>query len=181
MNHPCGCGCQGSFVPADSNWTLGMHSDGSCAARRACARQTAPACETPCEAAAQKAAAEPCARTPVMPAMVGIGMQTTGGLYEPMPALKAGTLWAALHKPMNGYHPHGGLCADDQQALAFCAWELRLYLDTHPDDQEALGLLEQLDGAMNANYATTFLGSDCTAWTWNDGPWPWEYAANRCE
>ncbi len=80
-----------------------------------------------------------------------------------------------------------------EYALSFAAWELRLYLDTHPNDEKALAAYKQLCAAE---------GSACTyacntpqgrmqnqpmngvktcgekTWTWINGPWPWEYEAN---
>lgn len=64
----------------------------------------------------------------------------------------------------------------------FAAWDLRLYLDTHPDDCQALAMFAQM-------YAEQ--GGDCYAfrgikpcdwengvWHHLDGPWPWEPEAN---
>lgn len=167
------------FVPVEGNWNLGMNNDCGCTTRRTTAQQC-PAAPRETACAEQPAARQSTATA--VPAMVTIDMQRLGEFYEPQAALKAGTLYPELHKPMNGYHPCGGLCADEKQRIAFTLWELRLYLDTHPDDQEAFALLRQLCTALGPNYATTFLPDDCAnGWTWTNAPWPWEYAANRCE
>lgn len=102
-------------------------------------------------------------------------------MYGPSQALRNGTLYAELDKPLMHY------TADEnqgwhtpEQAIAFSAWELRLYLNTHPKDKQALKYFQQLHQQMDVNYATTF--APCAAngrtWDWIDDPWPWEYAAN---
>lgn len=107
-------------------------------------------------------------------------------VYDAGRALKAGTLYPELHKPMSGYCPCSVCCGDRCQQIAFAMWELRLYLNTHPCDQEALALLHRLqENCCEPNYATTFLedvpctdGTRNPAWRWGSDPWPWEYEAN---
>lgn len=67
--------------------------------------------------------------------------------------------------------------------LAFCMYDLNLYLDTHPHDEDALTLYhkyhKQYDtmlqmyccnyGPLNTNEVTAE-----TVWTWINDPWPWE-------
>lgn len=116
--------------------------------------------------------------------MVYAEEQELGRVYESPSALKAGTLFPELHKPLNGYCPDGERCALCGQAEAFALWELRLYLNTHPDDQEALCLFRRLcEEAGEPNYASSFLTGDCSdaRWEWADDPWPWETCFNRCE
>ena len=69
------------------------------------------------------------------------------------------------------------------QALDFKLYDLQLYLDTHPFDEDALCLYqdtadEAMDkreeyeskyGPVTANVAAT----DCE-WLWINNPWPWE-------
>lgn len=77
-------------------------------------------------------------------------------------------------------------------ALPFAAWEVRLYLDTHPDDRQALALYQSLcqqcgvkgsyacvDAAMNQacpEYPSMPRHTPACPlrWTWVDEPWPWE-------
>jgi spore coat protein JB len=93
-------------------------------------------------------------------------------------AIRHGTLFRELHKPFAAC-PHPTGCAEitDHQALAFAAWELRLYLNTHPDDCEALRLFEEYECTLREkSYATTFVPG-CKGrnrWNWLDDPWPWE-------
>jgi spore coat protein JB len=66
--------------------------------------------------------------------------------------------------------------------LGFCALDMTLYLDTHPDDKEALAYYNQCSTLyQNAletyaqNYGPlTLSGGDLTSWDWNTAPMPWE-------
>ena len=112
--------------------------------------------------------------------------QEIDDVYDCGRALKAGTLYPELHKPLNGYWPCEAECGDKCQQIAFAMWELRLYLNTHPNDKEALMMLHKLqENCCEPNYATTFLEEVCCsdgtrnpAWRWTRDPWPWEYDAN---
>ena len=74
-------------------------------------------------------------------------------------------------------------CAEPtpHQASAFAAWEMRLYLNTHPNDESALQMFEQICRQTHQpNYACTF--APCVhngCWTWIQDPWPWELEANE--
>ncbi len=113
--------------------------------------------------------------------MVNMDMQEIDEIFESESALRAGTLFPELHKPLNGYCPCDSNCATCKQAAAFAAWEMRLYLNTHPHDEEALALFSRLcKEAGDENYATTFLTDECctSAWNWVKNPWPWEYSCH---
>jgi spore coat protein JB len=70
------------------------------------------------------------------------------------------------------------------QALDFALVELTLYLDTHPDDANAIKQHKQLaeqrhdirekleaeDGALSSYEAN----SDKSNWRWSLAPWPWQ-------
>lgn len=71
------------------------------------------------------------------------------------------------------------------QQLSFVATELNLFLDTHPNDQQALGMFNQvhkdlLQAVCNyekiygplLNYGYSPAMQNC--WKWIDSPWPWE-------
>lgn len=116
--------------------------------------------------------------------------ETLGRRYDPVQALLHGTLFPALFKPLANHQlPIPSRMIDDWQALSFALWELRLYLDTHPYDRDALTLLRQMDHmAEHPSYATAFLPSGtmeqpegacacCIQYSWHDDPWPWEYRA----
>jgi spore coat protein JB len=69
------------------------------------------------------------------------------------------------------------------QVQSFVLDDVRLYLDTHPDDQRALAYYQKyrkLKEQTEAEYVRAFgpinscqVDSD-TRWTWVDTPWPWE-------
>lgn len=83
---------------------------------------------------------------------------------------------------------------DDKQMLLnrlqmcdFVLHETVLFLDTHPECQEALAYYKKHLALQRETYAryTAAYGpmrvQDCeggTRWKWVDGPWPWE---NPCE
>ncbi len=70
------------------------------------------------------------------------------------------------------------------QAVDFVLLELTLYLDTHPDDQQAIQQfnqyvqvkkqlmhqVEQIYGPLQ-QYGNSFSGCP---WNWKDAPWPWQ-------
>ena len=76
------------------------------------------------------------------------------------------------------------------QVCDFVLVELNEYLDTHPDDKEALELMyayrrkraelvevyEHQFGAYE-NVAAQVKNPD--RWSWVDDPWPWELGANK--
>ena len=214
MNNKCGCGCdtgcqQGSccqagsaFVPVNGNWDFNM--DGGCLPGSGCQRQRQNRCNTcqkdvctnradcTCEKCMCRREAEynNCGKKNKADNR-GVGImwakaQEIDDVYDCGRALKAGTLYPELHKPLNGYWPCEADCGDKCQQIAFAMWELRLYLNTHPNDKEALMMLHKLqENCCEPNYATTFLEeADCSdgtrnpAWRWTRDPWPWEYDAN---
>lgn len=72
------------------------------------------------------------------------------------------------------------------QATSFVCDELRLFLDTHPTDKDALAYWDKMSLVRNeavAEYTRCFgpieayrVISDHT-WAWVEDPWPWE---GRC-
>lgn len=69
------------------------------------------------------------------------------------------------------------------QVQSFVLDDVRLYLDTHPDDRKALDYYHKyrkLKEQTEAEYVERFgpLNSlqviSNTRWTWVDTPWPWE-------
>ena len=73
------------------------------------------------------------------------------------------------------------------QAACFALEEIKLFLDTHPNDRAALECyskyqkiyemlvkeFEEKYGALKAERVDTTRG-----WTWVNDPWPWEMEAN---
>ncbi len=164
---PCGCATDcGCNEQTTERRLCGCSTDCGCTAQTTAQRA--------CGCNEQTAAARGCN------GLVGIVQgvrQKLERVFESESALRTGTLFPELHKPMNGRCPGSCNCSTADQQAAFATWDLRLYLDTHPDDEEAWALFHRLQQeTADPNYATTFLkdgGCGC-AWGWTDDPWPWE-------
>ena len=72
-------------------------------------------------------------------------------------------------------------------ALDFVAVDLQLFLNTHPDDEEALEKYNQtvieanrLRSEYEKNYGplTSFRSVSDFPWQWEDDPWPWMLSFN---
>jgi len=72
-------------------------------------------------------------------------------------------------------------------AEQFAAFDIQLYLDTHPDDNVALQMLNKYQSnyeEQKKQFELLFgpLSPDNTGmsdrWMWIDNPWPWEMEAN---
>lgn len=68
-------------------------------------------------------------------------------------------------------------------AISLAVYDTVLYLDTHPDDTEALeyfhdmsNLRQQLVKEYSEMFGPLTIGSVSSTdrWTWVDHPWPWE-------
>ena len=109
-------------------------------------------------------------------------VQRFSQVYPAHAALRCGTLFPELNKPMScAPAPTGCAEGTPHQALSFAAWEMRLYLNTHPDDENALQMYQQLCRQMKSpSYACVF--APCSSngtWNWIQDPWPWELCANE--
>ncbi len=144
-------------------------------------------------------------------AIASIPLQPWGAIYDGPEALKRGTIFQDLDMPFFAADDPGApnVCcetsgaADPQQQereammlqinqISFVADDLRLYLDTHPADAQALALLKSSltqRKQLLSNFAWKFypLTMDCMADTdpanaaagsycWQEGPMPWEGA-----
>ena len=117
-----------------------------------------------------------------------IAMQTPcAARYDSAEALRSGTLFPGLNLPfhvaMQSRFPDIPAPMAELMALDFAINELGLYLDTHPDDQEALELFysyvelarkgreqyEKLYGPLDRQYRSTD-----GKYAWINDPWPWE-------
>lgn len=110
--------------------------------------------------------------------------------YEPPKAIVRGTLFPGLDLPFMDMVNQNCLPVTPKtelQTLAFLIQELVLYLDTHPNDQEALELYREYQkmyhkGKMEYNEQKPLVHGMPTKgdrYRWLDDPWPWEYAANK--
>ena len=106
--------------------------------------------------------------------------------YENKMALSHGTLFPGLDLPfMNMVNTPENLNTplSELMALDFVVQELKLYLDTHPDDTEAFEALQtciRLSREGRKRYverygAITVDDMRCAeSYTWIDKPWPWK-------
>ena len=65
------------------------------------------------------------------------------------------------------------------QELSFACVDLNLYLDTHPDDANAVNMYNSFSKQLNEairNYECKY-GSGCP-WQWVEQPWPWDREFN---
>ena len=113
--------------------------------------------------------------------IVNGNVQQIGHIFPAQTAIRYGTLYPELNKPMVCAAAPSG-CAEPsaRQTIGFSAWEVRLYLNTHPDDRAALQLYHQLCQQLKGTgYACAFVPCNGNArWNWVDDPWPWEFEAN---
>lgn len=111
--------------------------------------------------------------------------------YEARKGIVRGTLFPGLDLPFMGMVNQKELPVTPKtelQALGFAVNELALYLDTHPNDKEALELYRayqqmyhkgMMEFSKEHGPMTHGTPVDHKTYTWLDEPWPWEYAANK--
>lgn len=111
--------------------------------------------------------------------------------YEARRGLIRGTMYPGLDLPFQGRVNTKELNVTpltELQALNFAMQDLQLYLDTHRDDQEALGALrayQQMYRECREHYEQKYgplnhqSEADCATFRWLDDPWPWEYCKNK--
>ena len=112
-------------------------------------------------------------------------------VYQAPQALIRGTLYPGLDLPFMGMvnqKEKNTTQMNQLQALNFAVSELGLYLDTHGGDEDAMELfhqyVERYADAMQKyeqeHGALTQMGAGVSGrYTWTEGPWPWEYDANK--
>lgn len=110
---------------------------------------------------------------------------------DPTQGWLRGNLFANLYDPYKNYKPMEPNPKNEQQTLLyqvmqykFALIELNLYLDTHPNDTEALNLYQQylqIEKQMCEKYESMYgpltLDSEYVGkntWVWKNSPWPWE-------
>lgn len=111
--------------------------------------------------------------------------------YEARKGIIRGTLFPGLDLPFMGMVNQKELPVTPKtelQVLGFAVQELALYLDTHPDDKEALELYRtyqrmlhkgNMDFGDKCGPLTHAMPVDDKTYSWLNDPWPWEYAANK--
>ena len=74
------------------------------------------------------------------------------------------------------------------QSYNFAAYDMLLYLDTHPNDKKAFNLFKSLvektkkiKTEYESQYGplTAYSAAAFDSFTWIDSPWPWEKEANQ--
>ncbi len=112
-------------------------------------------------------------------------------MYEPRKGLIRGTMYPGLDLPFMGMvnqKEKPDTPKTELQTICFAIQELALYLDTHPDDEEALQLYrayqklhhqKSMEYAENCGPMTHHSPVDSKQYTWLNDPWPWELAANK--
>ena len=113
--------------------------------------------------------------------------------YEARKGLIRGTLYPGLDLPFMGMinqkeKPRTPM--NELQALGFAIQELALYLDTHREDEEALGVYRDYQKMYN-HCREEYLKSGgplnhsqenaSIQYEWLNDPWPWEYCKNKEE
>lgn len=72
-------------------------------------------------------------------------------------------------------------------AHSFSAWELHIFLDTHPNNclaAQKLKECQQTVKALTKQYEDLYgpineTSQNTSRWAWITGPWPWETEANQ--
>ena len=108
--------------------------------------------------------------------------------YSNEDALTRGTLFPGLDLPFmnkpNKSNPYAGTPLGELMGLDFMIKELNLYLDTHPEDEEAFALMKSVIGLAEEGrekyvkmYGPISVSDlkKCSKYTWLRDPWPWEY------
>ena len=108
--------------------------------------------------------------------------------YSQGDALSNGTLFPGLNLPFHLKVEGSTLPSNplvELQALEFVVLELGIYLDTHPEDEEARAYFEEKSALRNEaldEYAHCYgpltidtANDTCSrSWEWVNQPWPWE-------
>lgn len=106
--------------------------------------------------------------------------------YRSQRALARGTLYPGLDLPLRGMvnadKPKTPLT--ELMALEFAVTELGLYLDTHPDDRDAIAVYRDYAERAKASKKayedqygplTLYAAGGAQRWDWIQAPWPWDY------
>ena len=112
-------------------------------------------------------------------------------LYDPYEGLIRGNMFKNLYDPYKLRQPYEIKPMNQQaemltyiDALCFACVDLSLYLDTHPNDKQAIETFnkyrsekETLVKRYESQFGPLTLDSESLnsyPWSWNDRPWPWE-------
>lgn len=118
-------------------------------------------------------------------------MMDSKQILDPMKGFIRGNLFENLYDPYKTYKPMELSPTNEREALLyqlmqykFALTELDLYLDTHPNDGEAVSLYhnyltieKQMCDQYESMYGPLTLDSNYLGqnrWNWKNSPWPWE-------
>ena len=61
-------------------------------------------------------------------------------------------------------------------AYAFAAYDWNLYLDTHPNDTDAIAMFRKMAEEFRSKFGplTASESTNTERWDWIDNPWPWD-------
>ena len=112
------------------------------------------------------------------PAYPYVPPQQLGKRYSNDVAIIRGTLFPELDLPFHGYEIPNTLpktLMTEAMELSFVCHELKLYLDTHPEDTATLDYYNHCkQKADAANQALQDELNSCYYNSWVYSPWPWE-------
>lgn len=112
--------------------------------------------------------------------------QESAKKYNQAEALNNGTLFPGLNLPFHIKETASNVVSgplSELQALCFVVTELGLYLDTHPEDQEAFSLFQQyvaLAKEGRSRYEALYgpitqaSAAGGKTYAWLNDPWPWD-------
>ena len=112
-------------------------------------------------------------------------------LYSPKEGFEKGNLFENLYSEYKNYQPTSLNPKTEQakrlqeiQTISFAEHDLNLYLDTHPEDQSLVALLNdyrrkcmELTKNYEEQYGPLTVNSDAMesgTYSWINAPWPWE-------
>lgn len=115
----------------------------------------------------------------------------TTTLYDPYNGFIRGNMFKDIYDPYKIKEPYEIKPMNEQadlltyiDALGFAMTDLNLYLDVHPNSDDAIKLFNQyrkekedLTKEYESKYGPLTLNSESLSsypWSWNDMPWPWD-------
>lgn len=127
----------------------------------------------------------------MIPAKSNFERYDTNPFVSSSEGFKLGNLQKGTYIPYKNYKPINPIIINQRQSdllklqeMCFAAHEINLYLDTHPNDRNAINLFnnynkeaEVLQKSYEKKYGPIDLSDgeslDKTPWNWIKEPWPW--------
>lgn len=111
-------------------------------------------------------------------AIASVPMQPFCGIYNPTRAWPRGTIFEELDLPFTAVPGGDAPPSDDLpcalNAMRFALVDLRLFLDTHPDNEAAQNSYRYLAARIAAQEAALPNCPDAAGWDWAASGLPWE-------